>query len=118
MSDTPVLLVSEDDELRDLHVWVLANAGIRCLPARNADAGLRHATMFKFGAAILNVGPSGWQDALRLAAQLRAQAHPPALIALSHEFPSDKDLAIFAKRLRRPVAPADLILAVRRLVGD
>jgi hypothetical protein len=75
--------------------------------------------MFKFVAAALGHRPLGMAGGDSVRGSATSVAHRSALIGVSHAFPADKDpLSMFAERLRRPVAPADPILAVRRLMGD
>jgi two-component system phosphate regulon response regulator OmpR len=75
--DRHLLVVDDDDRIRDLLKEFLARAGFRVTGAPTRRAGLRLMETLDFDLAVLDVMMPG-EDGLSLTRRLRARKDPPA----------------------------------------
>jgi CheY-like chemotaxis protein len=113
-----VLLIEDEEPLRELHAAELASAGFMVLEAPDGASGIEKALQFGPHAVVLDLLPSvatGALDGLKVARRLRAheRTQDVALIALAGTAsPRFEELALAAGcdvLLRKPVSSAALV---------
>jgi CheY-like chemotaxis protein len=114
-----VLIVDDDPDTRDLYVFTLTGAGFRCVVAASATEALQRASIVRFDLVVMDLGLPRRDDGLALARQLRAQALPSPIVAVTgHERPAMPDRSLFAAYVRKPVDPEELVTVVIRVLSE
>jgi CheY-like chemotaxis protein len=113
-----VLVIEDDDDMRELHVLALAGAGAEPFPARNAHEALELLETHTFDAIVSDVGLpdlDGFElmRRVRLLPSRNAKIPALAVTALGEEHHvAAASRAGFHAHARKPLDPRDLVLAV------
>ena len=118
-----VLLVEDDRAARDGYVGYLTAHGFDVLPAANGHEAMLFAGTSGLDVIVLDLGLpdiDGWEVARRLKANSSTMTIP--IIALTAaELPHERASAMRAGcdwHLAKPCAPADLLYAIHRSIGE
>jgi CheY-like chemotaxis protein len=114
-----VLIIDDDPDTRELYVFTLAGVGFRCVIAANAAEALQRASIVRFDLIVMDLGLPHRNDGLALARQLRQQALPSPIVAVSgHDRPAMPDRALFAAYVLKPIDPEELVAVVQRVLTE
>ena len=113
-----LLVVDDDDRIRDLLKQYLARAGFRVTTARHAAAARRMLELFEVDLLVLDVmmpGETGFELAAWLRAQPGAKGRTPVVILTARGQPDDRieGLSLGADDyLAKPFEPQELVLRI------
>ncbi len=113
-----VLVVDDDERLRDLLKRYLGEHGFRVTLAADAAAAKRRLDMFAFDAAVLDVMMPG-QDGLSLTAELRTHTALPILLLTAMAEPADRIAGLehgADDYLAKPFEPRELLLRLQSIL--
>ena len=113
-----LLVVDDDDRLRDLLREFLARAGFRVSTAADADAARRLMALMAFDLLVVDVMMPG-EDGFSLTRSVRAKSATPILILTARGEPGDRieGLSIGADDyLPKPFEPQELLLRIEAIL--
>ena len=113
-----LLVVDDDDRIRDLLRRFLVRAGFRVTVAEDAAAARRLFDSFSFDLVVMHVMMPG-EDGFSLTASLRRRAAVPVLILTARGLPSDRieGLSLGADDyLAKPFEPQELLLRIEAVL--
>jgi len=116
-----VLIVDDDDMVRETLVDIVSNLGVTVTQARNGVECLNLALSHKFDVIIMDIIMPE-KEGLETIAALRARAVPAKIIAISGGGRTkNQDLLLWARRLgadltvQKPIDPEVLVESIRQL---
>jgi DNA-binding response OmpR family regulator len=115
---TRVLVVDDDDQLRDLLTLVLQGEGFSVAEAGEADAALREIRRGEIDIVVLDVA-LGTGDGRAVLAEIRKLGEMPAIMISAHGEPADRVLALRLGAddfLVKPFSPVELVARIESIL--
>jgi CheY-like chemotaxis protein len=127
MPKAKILIVDDDPDFVEYTRTVLENSGYRVISAGNSDQGMRILAREKPDLVVLDVIMSSVLDGLSMSQRMADDpelSHVPVVMVTSIAntdylalFPTDESIHIDAF-LTKPIAPAELVRQIGRLLGE